>query len=46
MVSSEMPEIIGMCDRVAVMRNGKITGELNRDELTELNLIKYSMEVN
>ena len=46
MVSSEMPEIIGMCDRVAVMRNGRITGELNRDELTELNLIKYSMEVN
>jgi len=46
MVSSEMPEIIGMCDRVAVMRNGTITGELNRDELTELNLIKYSMEVN
>jgi ribose transport system ATP-binding protein len=46
MVSSEMPEIIGMCDRVAVMRNGRITGELCRDELTELNLIKYSMEVN
>lgn len=46
MVSSEMPEIIGMCDRVAVMRNGRITGELDRDELTELNLIKYSMEVN
>ena len=45
MVSSEMPEIIGMCDRVAVMRNGRITGELSRDELTELNLIKYSMEV-
>ena len=46
MVSSEMPEIIGMCDRVAVMRNGRITGELSRGELTELNLIKYSMEVN
>jgi len=46
MVSSEMPEIIGMCDRVAVMRNGRVTGELDRDELTELNLIKYSMEVN
>jgi ribose transport system ATP-binding protein len=45
MVSSEMPEIIGMCDRVAVMRNGRITGELIREELTEINLIKYSMEV-
>jgi len=45
MISSELSEIIGMCDRVAVMRDGRITGELNRDELTELNLIKYSMEV-
>jgi ribose transport system ATP-binding protein len=45
MVSSEIPEIIGMCDRVAVMRNGRVTGELNRNELTEINLIKYSMEV-
>ncbi|MCL1834626.1 MAG: sugar ABC transporter ATP-binding protein [Oscillospiraceae bacterium] len=45
MVSSEMPEIIGMCDRVAVIRNGRITGELGKDELTEQNLIKYSMEV-
>ena len=45
MISSEMPEVIGMCDRVAVMRNGRITGELDREELTEVNLIKYSMEV-
>jgi ribose transport system ATP-binding protein len=44
MVSSEMAEVIGMCDRVAVMRNGRITGILNKDELTEQNLIKYSME--
>jgi ribose transport system ATP-binding protein len=45
MVSSEMPEIIGMCDRAMVMRNGRVTGELSREELTEINLIKYSMEV-
>jgi rhamnose transport system ATP-binding protein len=44
MVSSEMAEVIGMCDRVAVMRNGRITGILDKDELTEQNLIKYSME--
>ncbi|MCL2492942.1 MAG: sugar ABC transporter ATP-binding protein [Clostridiales bacterium] len=45
MVSSEMPEIIGMCDRACVMRGGRITGELSRDELTEQNLINLSMEV-
>jgi ribose transport system ATP-binding protein len=31
MVSSELPEILGMCDRVIVMREGKIMGELDRD---------------
>lgn len=32
MVSSEMPEIIGMCDRVVVMFEGKITGEFSRKD--------------
>lgn len=35
MVSSEMPEIIGMCDRVLVLHEGKLTGELTRDEMTQ-----------
>jgi len=35
MISSELPEIIGMCDRVLVMRQGEITGELVGDEVTE-----------
>jgi ribose transport system ATP-binding protein len=33
--SSEMEEILGMSDRVLVMREGRITGEVPRDELTE-----------
>lgn len=45
MISSEMPEVIGMCDRVIVMNRGRITGELSREELTENNLIKLAMEV-
>lgn len=45
MISSEMAEIIGMCDRSLVMREGVVTGELSRDELTEENLIKLSMGV-
>jgi inositol transport system ATP-binding protein len=36
MVSSELPELIGMCDRIYVMSRGRITGELSsRDEFTQ-----------
>lgn len=34
-VSSELPELIGICDRIYVMCEGKVTGELSRNELTE-----------
>lgn len=46
MISSEMPEVIGMCDRVIIMRNGMIRGEIPKEEMTEHELIKYSMGVN
>ena len=45
MVSSEMQEIIGVCDRAYIMRAGRITGELAREDLTEENMIRLSMEV-
>ena len=32
MISSELPEIIALCDRVAVMREGRVAGVLDRDE--------------
>lgn len=35
MISSELPEILGMSDRILVMYEGKITGELSRDEVTQ-----------
>lgn len=35
LVSSEIPEILGMSDRVIVFRKGKVTGELSREELTQ-----------
>jgi monosaccharide ABC transporter ATP-binding protein, CUT2 family (TC 3.A.1.2.-) len=38
-VSSEMPEVIGISDRVLVMREGRISGELTGDEITEHNII-------
>ena len=34
MISSELPEILGMSDRVVVMREGRTTGELSRSEAT------------
>ncbi|MDR0361483.1 MAG: sugar ABC transporter ATP-binding protein [Planctomycetota bacterium] len=35
MISSEMPELIGMSDRIYVMNKGRITGELERDQFTQ-----------
>lgn len=35
MVSSELPEVIGMSDRIIVMREGKIAAIMNRDEFSE-----------
>lgn len=35
MISSELPEVIGMSDRVIVMCEGRITGEVAREELTQ-----------
>jgi len=35
MVSSEMLELIGMCDRILVMRGGQVTGEVSGPAMTE-----------
>lgn len=42
LISSEMPEIIGMCDRVLVMREGRIRGELSGDQITEENIMQLA----
>ncbi len=43
LVSSEMPEIIGLCDRVAVMREGRIAAFLDRREMTQEAILQASM---
>jgi ribose transport system ATP-binding protein len=35
MISSELPEVLGMSDRILVMHEGRITGELSREEATQ-----------
>ncbi|QPA32373.1 multiple monosaccharide ABC transporter ATP-binding protein [Thermaerobacillus caldiproteolyticus] len=40
MISSELPEILGMCDRIYVMSEGRITGELSKEEATQENIMK------
>ncbi|PKE31990.1 sugar ABC transporter ATP-binding protein [Rahnella sp. AA] len=42
-VSSEMPEIMRISDRVLVMREGHITKELNGDDITEENIARYAI---
>lgn len=44
MVSSELPEVIGMSDRLIVMREGRKIVELNGANLTESEILSYSME--
>lgn len=43
MISSELPEILGMSDRVLVMHGGHITGELGRKEATQEAIMTYAV---
>lgn len=42
MISSELPEIINMCDNVCVVRAGKLVGKLTREEATQEEIMKYA----
>ena len=44
MISSEMPEILGMSDRIIVMKNGSITGEFDRSEATQEKILQCAMQ--
>ncbi len=44
-ISSELPEIIGMCDRVITMHEGRVVGESMGDELTEAKLITLATAI-
>lgn len=42
MISSEMPELIGVCNRIAVMHEGELMGVLDRDEFSEEKIMAYA----
>ena len=42
MVSSDLPEIINMCDRVYVMRAGRLVAELSREQITQENIMRFA----
>ena len=42
MISSEMPEVVGMCDRVIVMYEGRVTGELSDDKVDQEAIMTYA----
>ena len=43
-ISSELPEILGICDRVYVMNEGKIVGELSKKDASQESIMKCIMK--
>ena len=46
MISSEMAELIGMSDRIVVMCDGRVTGELGKEEATQENIMSLATKFN
>ena len=45
MISSELPELIGMSDRILVMREGAVSGELERADFSEERIMAFASGV-
>lgn len=45
MISSDMPEILGISDRILIMHEGKISGELRREEASQEVIMKYAVGI-
>ena len=43
MISSDMEEVIGVCDRIAVMHEGRISGHLERPQFSEHNVLRLAV---
>ncbi|MCJ7687930.1 MAG: sugar ABC transporter ATP-binding protein [Clostridiaceae bacterium] len=45
MISSDMTEILGICDRILIMHEGEISGELSREEASQEAIMKYAVGI-
>ncbi len=45
LISSDNPELVALCDRVGVMRNGRLVAILEGDDVTEEKIVRYAMGV-
>ncbi|HZK26947.1 MAG TPA: sugar ABC transporter ATP-binding protein, partial [Thermoclostridium sp.] len=43
-ISSELPEILGVCDRIYIMNEGKMVGEMTRVEASQESIMKCIMQ--
>ena len=40
MIYSEMPELLGMCDRILVMHEGRLTGEFHQEQMNQEEIMR------
>jgi len=45
LVSSELPELLALCDRVLVMRQGTVTAELDPKQTTQAQILEYAIPI-
>lgn len=45
LISSDLPELLGVCDRILVMHNGRLTGDLERSEATQEAIMRCAVGV-
>lgn len=45
-ISSDLPELIGMCDRLLVIHDGRISGEVTREQFDEKLILSYAAGIN
>jgi ribose transport system ATP-binding protein len=43
LISSEMMEVIGVCDRILVLKDGEVSGLLEKNDFSEENILKMSI---
>jgi ribose transport system ATP-binding protein len=45
MISSEIPELLGMCDRIMVMNEGKLKGIISREEASQESIMRMAVGI-